>query len=116
MEYAKQKRLFQEKDKKYRDLSRRYSELTNEYYKIVNAYGIEQDSHDQTESHNRTLPKAKSVEAMALSRQGLKGKLKTNALHNLLQEMADSDTEHENSMRENSPRQITVKPTRMVSY
>lgn len=42
MDLQKYKKLFEEKEKEYKDLARRYSELTNEYYKIINAYGIEE--------------------------------------------------------------------------
>ena len=41
IDLQKYKKLFEEKDKEYRDLSRRYSELTNEYYKVINSYGLE---------------------------------------------------------------------------
>lgn len=38
----KYRKLYEQKEKEYKNLARRYSELTNEYYKVINSYGIEE--------------------------------------------------------------------------
>jgi hypothetical protein len=60
----------------------------------------------------------KSAENIVKSKQNLQSKLKTNALHNLLHEMAVSDSEPDYSRLEeiDSPRQIKVRPTRLTNY
>lgn len=52
------------------------------------------------------------------STQQLQSKLKANALQNLLQEMAASDTEADSSSlldEADMPREINVNPTRMMT-
>lgn len=98
MEASKFKKMFQEKEKEYKDLSRRYGDLTNEYYRIINAYGLE-DTKPQS-----TLTKGKSSQDLARTKKGVQPKV----LQNLLQQMVDSE---DSSMYSETSRQITAKPT-----
>jgi hypothetical protein len=91
MDLQKNRRLFEEKDKEYRDLSRRYSELTNEYYKIVNSYGL--DDQRTTKPHSLILIKSEK-DIVSVSKRA-QHKSKPNALENLLQEMVCSESETE---------------------
>lgn len=87
---VKYRRLFEEKEKEYKDLGRRYSDLTKEYYMIVNAYGLEEHN-----GRNKPLGSVKSDRNIKIPPKKAKPMPKTNALDNLLHEMVCSESEME---------------------